>query len=421
MNIVLFGNVANNFYRLGNALTGKPQINVVLLLTDNEESTNTPEHDNPKIIGNYPDWILANRQFRLRNLVSRKKSVLVEELERADIAVLSSINVLTALFTKKVKVVFYATGADLTLFPFWRRHLRVLIDQKGSITPRRIAGLIWVIPLAILMRLSIRRCDVVVAYPFKPFKDAISDLRVSSDHIAQTYLPLAVDTTSFRFREENKIQLSKEIRARFSEFSFKVFAPSRLLTNSHPAYIAMGQFKGNDTLVKAFAEFLKENEDISAGLFLIDRGSEAVFETKKMKELIAQLGIAANVVWLKPVLGNSFDRRELIDMYSLSDVVADDFGVGWFGSVTLEALSCSKPVMCFVDNGTMKDLYPWHPIASFNTKAEIKSFLTKISENPTFARDLGRQGRAWVEEFHSSAAIETSWLALIRELDSTNS
>ena len=418
---MLFGNVANNFYRLGNALRGKPRINVVLLLTDNEESTNTPEHDSPNLKGNYPDWILVNRQFRLRNLISLKKSILIEQLERADIAVLSSINVLSALFTKKVKIVFYATGADLTLFPFWRRHLRVLIDQKGQMTPRRIAGLIWVLPLAILMRLSIRRCDVVVAYPFRPFKDAISDLRVSSNRIAQTYLPLAVDTTSFRYREENEIQLSKEIRAQFNEFSFKIFAPSRLLTNSHPAYLAMGQFKGNDILVIAFAAFLRENKDISAGLFLIDRGSEAILETRKMKDLIVRLGIVDNVVWLKPVLGNSFDRRELIDMYSLSDVVADDFGVGWFGSVTLEALSCAKPVMCFVDDGTMKDLYPWHPLASFNSEAEIKSFLTKIIENSAFAIDLGLQGRAWVEEFHSPAAIEMSWLALIRELDSTNS
>lgn len=418
---MLFGNVANNFYRLGSAVIGKPNINVTLLLTDHEESTNTPEHDNPKLLGNYPAWILVNQHFRLRNLVTRKKSVLVEELERADLAILSSINVLCALFTKKVKVVFYGTGADLTLFPFWRRHLRVLIDQKGPITPRRIASVIGVIPLAILMRLSIRRCDVIVAYPFKPFNDAISKLRISRDRVARTYLPLAVDTVSFKLKEENEIQLSEEIRAQFSKFSFKVFAPSRLLTNLHPVYLAMGQFKGNDFLVKTFAEFLKENKHISAGLFLIDRGSEAVFETRKMRELIKELGIVENVVWLKPIVGNSFNRRELIDMYSLSDVVADEFGAGWFGSVTLEALSCSKPVMCFVDDDTMRDLYPWHPIASFNDGAQIKWFLSKINENPTFARGLGEQGRAWVNEFHSPAAIEASWLTLINELDSNNS
>ena len=49
-------------------------------------------------------------------------------------------------------------------------------------------------------------------------------------------------------------------------------------------------------------------------------------------------------------------------LYHRSDVVADEFGVGWFGYVTLEGLASSRPVLCHLDEQVMATMYPEHPI-----------------------------------------------------------
>lgn len=416
MKIVLFGNVANNFYRLAKSFANNPHVETQLLISDSEEPTNLPEHDDPQVRDAYPKWISRSSEYRLRNLLLFKKSRLRESLEKADVVLFSSINVLAAPILRDIKTVFYATGADLTLFPFSKRHMKVLLDSRNPWSIRKLFSIILSFPLAAAMRLSIRSCDLVVAYPFKPFRDALTHLQIPANQRAQTYLPLAIDIDTFTLKSHEAIHVAPEIKREFDRFNLKLFAPARLMTNDHPAYVSMGQFKQNDLLVRGFASFVKENNAYSAGLFLIDRGLDAAYETVKLKELIQHLEITDNVVWLKPKHGNSFDRYDLIDMYSMSDVVADDFGVGWFGSVTLEGLSCSKPVMCFVEESTMNSLYPWHPLVSVNNVADIKSFLEKIQSDRSFAKELGREGRAWIEQFHSPAAIHDSWQKLMKEI-----
>src|SRR5207248_4826794 len=51
------------------------------------------------------------------------------------------------------------------------------------------------------------------------------------------------------------------------------------------------------------------------------------------------------VLWLQPPRPDGFTRDELIDLYAISDVVADQFGAGFFGYVVLEALSVGRPVL----------------------------------------------------------------------------
>lgn len=72
-------------------------------------------------------------------------------------------------------------------------------------------------------------------------------------------------------------------------------------------------------------------------------------------------------------------KPEMIELYSLASVCMDDFGTGgWFGSVVVEALSCSCPVITWVSPEFMEEHYEWHPILLAQTKAEIKEQLIKI-------------------------------------------
>ena len=39
------------------------------------------------------------------------------------------------------------------------------------------------------------------------------------------------------------------------------------------------------------------------------------------------------------------DADHMVALYQAADVVADEFGVGWFGYVTLEGLACGRPAL----------------------------------------------------------------------------
>jgi glycosyltransferase involved in cell wall biosynthesis len=103
-------------------------------------------------------------------------------------------------------------------------------------------------------------------------------------------------------------------------------------------------------------------------------------------------------------------------MYSISDVIADDFGVGWFGSASLEALSCAKPLLNYVDSSIMSENYPWHPFLSSKDADELAEIIKDLYGNPSKVQEIGANGRRWVQEFHSAEPIKQRYLALIRQM-----
>ena len=137
------------------------------------------------------------------------------------------------------------------------------------------------------------------------------------------------------------------------------------------------------------------------------------------KELIHRLGIEKHVVWLKGPHDRGFDRTAIIPFYAAADVVADEFGIGWFGSVVVEGLAMGKPVLCHVDEDVMKQLYPWHPILSPRTPDEIASTLGELYRDPEARLRRGERGRAWAVEFHSLEQAAARYVRQIEEVAKT--
>lgn len=418
MKILLFGNVANNFYRLGQALNKTPGQEAVLLLSQSEEPGCLPSHDDPSLEGFYPEWVKLDKKFRLRRLLFYPQGQLLKELRAADLVILSSLNVLAAFFLRKQKVLFYVTGGDLTVFPFWRRQARFILDQRERISINTLIMLLRALPLSILMRIAIRNCDYIHMRPFLPYSLAVKKLRIPVQNQLDVHLPLAIDLDNFRMKDKSELKLDKKSVLLFEKFEFRILAPSRLLTNDHSAYVETGQYKHNDLMLDVIARLLEASPSHSVGLFFIDRGSGDRGETLKMKKRIQELHLSDNVVWLKPRDGSAFNRAELIDFYSISNLVVDDLGVGWFGSVSLEALSCSRPVLCYVDENVMGELYPWHPFISSLDIDEIVQRVLGLMSNPDKAREIGAKGRTWVEIFHSTRAIQDRTQEIIKMISS---
>lgn len=393
MKIALYGNVCNNMYGIAKALRVSSSYDVHLYLPENADFNNLPENDDPELKGNYPAWIHRSRDFNLGSVVAFWKNNIVRELQQYDLVILSSLAISLAPFLKKAKVFFYVTGGDLTVLPFRNIH-RTLIYSGNT---NNIKPLVY----EKLQRNGIRRADKILTQPFSPFVNALDKLKIPESKIANSYFPIIFDTHKFCYRPDSLLNIKQNIRDQLTRFRFKIFHPSRIVIDRHPHMVETGQSKRNDLLLEAFAHFINKNSIVDSGLYLVDRSYGLDKEVIEYKKIIKKLDIENYVVWLSPSNSKGFTRDELVDIYSCCDMVADDYGAGWFGSICVEGFSCSKPVLSFVDEKVMQTLYQWHPFLSSDTKEGNVFYIEKCYFDRQFLLNQGELGRKWALQYHS--------------------
>jgi glycosyltransferase involved in cell wall biosynthesis len=393
-------------FAIAKALRAYSSHDAHLYLPHNANFDNFPENDEPGLRNNYPSWIHKGRKYNLESALCFWGDNIISELSKYDLVILSSLAVSISPYLKNCKVFFFVTGGDLTVLPFGRIHRTLLYSGKAP----------GIKPLAYqwAQRRGIESVHKILTQPFFPFVNAIRKLGVPGNKIADAYFPIMIDTDRFRKREDAYGNLDRSIRKELDRYAFKLFYPSRVVINDHPHLVETGQCKKNDILVKAFADFIKENNIKDAGLYLIEKYNSACEGISEMKKLVSALGIEKFVVWLKPENDRGFTRDELVNIYSCSDAVADDFGAGWFGSICVEGFSCSRPVLSYVDEEAMKKIYRWHPFLSSNSIKGNAAFIKRCYFDKDFAAAQGALGRRWALEYHS---YENACRSYARELE----
>jgi glycosyltransferase involved in cell wall biosynthesis len=250
--------------------------------------------------------------------------------------------------------------------------------------------------------------------PYYPFTDALARLRVPAAVISPDYFPIAIDTHMFTRRAPVDVDALPGLREMKARFDFVAFHPSRLMMKVHPALKAAGLWKNNDALFQGFARFVRQEGVRRAGLVLIERSISP--DVLLAKQMIASLGLEEHVAWLKPPRHEGFTRHEMISLYSMSDVVADEFSTGWFGSVVLESCALECAVIGYIDEAPIKRLYPWHPVVAARTPEDIEAALLRLYRNPEDCRRQGALGRRWVSEFHAGDHLSRVYAEGIRRL-----
>ena len=398
ISVAFYGNTCNNHYQIAKALRKFSNINAHVFLDESHGFQMLPESDDSELKDNYPDWI--HKKVCISNLhyLIPWKAPLIEDLKKFDIVVLSFDGLIIAPYLKTVTI-FYVTGGDLTISPFpfdAFSYYDSFAKKVGAI----VRG--W------RQKKGIESVDQIWSQPFSPFIDAQNKLAVESK-VSPVYFPVVMDANN-TFSPSNMGERDEEIDVILRELGRKfdryLFFPSRIKVDESPFMRSTGQWKNNNLFLEAVALFVEKHRETKIGLVLIDKIDGA--DNKDyvtIKNKIKDLGIEQCVEWLKPNNKGGFKRNQLVHLYMNCFAVADDFGVGWFGSIVLEGLSMSKPVFCYVDEVGMKKLYPWHPILSMRNPEEIAKTINKLIEDEMFYDRVGKAGRNWIMQYHDSLNV----------------
>lgn len=308
-----------------------------------------------------------------------------------------------------------------------------LPERRGQAKMHRLVGLS---NLALTLRPLLDRYDVVHAYATNPVPLMLSGKRpyVAYEHGTIRQMPFerttegASLTTAYRSADgvvitncDNKLAAEKmglrnfefvphpvnedylsrsiasdNLRQRLVEehdASFILFHPSRQHWSEErdPSLE-----KGNDILIRGFARLVNE-VDPRAFAVMVDWG----LMVDRSKALLEELGCADRVTWIRPLPHRAFAK-----WINASDVVADQFYLGAFGSLTPKAMACGKPVLLNLD----EELHRWcfqelPPVMNVKTPDEVFHSLQNVVLDKRALSRIGEEGRGWYNREHSMKLV----------------
>ena len=198
-------------------------------------------------------------------------------------------------------------------------------------------------------------------------------------------------------------ELSASLRARLDS-NFIVFHPSRQHWEKqrHPDWE-----KGNDIFFRGFAAFVKKVNP-KAGVVLVEWGKSVV----QSKRLIEELGIDNRVIWIQPQ-----PNRRMVRYILATDLVADQFHLGAFGSTMPKALACGRPAMLYLNS----DIHRWcfdklPPVINAKSKQEVFEGLKKAYADKDWVSKRVKEGKSWYRRYHSNDVILNKLLSIYKDV-----
>jgi glycosyltransferase involved in cell wall biosynthesis len=109
-------------------------------------------------------------------------------------------------------------------------------------------------------------------------------------------------------------------------------------------------------------------------------------------------------------------HREVLAVMADSDIVLDQFIIGSYGTVTLEAMALGKPVLCYIKPSCYARL-PASGIPVVNANPDdLESVLETLLMNGALRNETGRLGRSYVEEHHDAHKVARRLSGLYEDL-----
>lgn len=402
LKIGFYGNVGNGHFHLMRALNQGVEFEAFLFLREDIQLHNNPISDS-KIL---TEKILLKKEW-VNNFVPSKSRLLrqVKDLQ-LDLIILSDNGPMISPYLK-IPSIFTPSGWDFTVLPF---------AKKFSI--RKFFTFIYSQLLRRNQIIGLRNCHAVVGPNDAPFIKAFKNLELHEfgvrNFLGKSYL--CVDTELFRPR--TTAELSDDASKLSVTHDFIVFHPSRFLIRADESKIISGHWKANDVLIRGFSQSLPRLMELYSKpvLVMLDLGKEVSADIDIAKKMVRDLQLEDNVIWLKPAFKHVFARTELAHFYSVSDIVADDFGVGWWGSVVLEALATNCEVISKVDLNVEKSRYASFPVRHAENIHEVSTQIICVAEYKSGTAIEPPKNREWVLNEHSYFAMQQYFKNIVIQL-----
>jgi glycosyltransferase involved in cell wall biosynthesis len=372
MRIALYGPF---MFELAAGLRENPSNNVRLFL--DEETLPRSLLAEPQI--HDPGFVRIGPWATRRAILRPRGAPITRALAEFDVALVTELGPIFAQHAE-TEYFFIPTGWDLTCGPF---------PIRSRSSRHRGLGDLSAAVIATRMRSGIRAASGIWGAPFMPFERAVERLGC----VLSADLPQPIDTSVFTPNVEPEETTG-------GSGSITIFHPARMMFTPDPFLVETGQWKGNDILLRGFADAIDQGVDTR--LVLLDRGGSP--DQESARRLIHELGMHDLVEWLSSETSAGFTWRELADLYRSSDLVVDEFG-GWFGLVALEGASCGKPVINHVAGDVMKLMHPdGHPFLQAQTAQEVREVITLLTD-PDRRAAIGHASRQWVLEHHDRSVV----------------
>lgn len=127
-------------------------------------------------------------------------------------------------------------------------------------------------------------------------------------------------------------------------------------------------------------------------------------------EKLKQEGISLNFQLIE---GMPFDKTQ--KLLSQADIVIDQLRIGACGYITTEAMAYGKPVICYIRQDLIDKYPPGFPVVNANPDS-ITSILRKLISQPNSWKELGKQGRSYVERHHSTDKVGEAYIEVYKKL-----
>ncbi|NKQ38610.1 MAG: glycosyltransferase family 4 protein [Methanosarcinales archaeon] len=113
----------------------------------------------------------------------------------------------------------------------------------------------------------------------------------------------------------------------------------------------------------------------------------------------------------------NLSNSEIREWINVSDIVLDQFMLGWHGAFAIESMALMKPTLCYINEEWKNCVEYAKNIPLVNTSHDkIYDNLKLLIENPNLRKELGEKGRKYVEEVHDSKKVAKQLLELYKSL-----
>ncbi|HIF57391.1 MAG TPA: glycosyltransferase [Gemmatimonadetes bacterium] len=388
MRIALYGNY---LYELAVALRANTDNDVHLFL----DSRTIPACLSEEIPLRDETFVHSEPWVTYREIICPRRAKLTKEFSAFDVILTTDLGPIFAA-RSGTKYVFIPGGSDLTQWPF--------PIHSRSTRPHGLRRDILELIIAARLRPAIRSSvSIWTSGPWSPNRLAAGRLGLTLD----MFLLQMVDTDLFS-------PSAGVPRQTDSSESLTIFHPTRIAFESDPRVVEVGGYMGNDILFRGFAQALQRG--INARLVLIDRKNSS--DTEVAKELIEDLGISDHVEWLRAKTSEGFTWREMVDHYRACDIVASEFS-GWTGLISVEAASCGKPVITWVEEDAMERLHPeGHPFVQAKDDEGVCAAISMLAD-ADIRRSIGESSRSWVLAKHERGQVARTCESMLARLGFT--